>query len=118
MDWNYIKQFHKNPPTYSLIRHPDIQAKYELDKSEVGFIDKLFNSLFKYNQDYVIVPNDYPYYFIDDTKHYVYWSKKPINYSKLEENIEKLFNDYIYFENSQGNRSIRDIHHVHIFVKN
>tara|TARA_Y100001980_G_C14555990_1_gene345965 strand:- start:5146 stop:5502 length:357 start_codon:yes stop_codon:yes gene_type:complete len=118
MDWNYIKQFHKNPPTGVLHRHPDIQKKYELNKSKVGYVDDLFKRLFKYNQEYVIVPNTYPYHFKDDTKHYIYWSQKPIDYCQLEGNLEKLHKEYIYFENLNGNKSIKGIHHAHIFFKN
>jgi hypothetical protein len=117
MDWLYISQFHKNPPNFILGRESRIQNRYELNKSKNNYSTNLFKRLFKYNQEYVIVPNTYPYHFIDNTRHFLYWSQNPIDYNQLEANIEKLGKEYIYFENLDGNKSIRDIYHVHVFFK-
>lgn len=117
MDWIFISQFHKNPPTFQLKREKHVQDKYNKNKSKSGYNTDLYNRLFKYDQDFVIVPNTYPYHFVDGTEHLIYWSKKIINYSQLEENIEKLCKEYIYFENLDQNKSIKDIHHAHIFIK-
>ena len=117
MDWNFISQFHKNPPTFQLEREKRIQDKYNLNKSKPGYNKDLFKRLFKYNEEFVIVPNTYPYHFVDGTKHLLYWSQKPIDCSELERNINKLCKEYIYFENLDNNKSIKDIYHAHIFVK-
>lgn len=117
MDWKYISQFHKNPPTFQLKRDDSIQEKYNNNKSKYGYSKDLFRRLFKYNEEFVIVPNTYPYHFVDGTKHLLYWSQKPINFNQLEEEINKFGKEYIYFENLLENKSIKDIYHAHIFIK-
>ena len=117
MDWNFISRFHKNPPTFPLKRAQDIQELYDRNKSKPDYSKDLFKRLFKYNQDFVIVPNTYPYNFVDGTKHLLYWTQKKINYKQLEEEMNKLGKEYIYFENLDNNKSIKDIYHAHIFIK-
>ena len=118
MDWNYIKQFHKNPPDNQLMRHPLVQKQAVSWMKHKHNIDSLEKELMLDKTSWVITPNKYPYYFTDNTKHLVFWSKNPINYNELEKIINENtdFTNYIFFENKKNNKSIPHIHHAHIFI--
>ena len=117
MDWSFIKQFHRNPPTIQLKRHPTIEESYQKSK-ENGSKDyegKLYNRIFgNVETDWALTPNDYPYNFSDGTQHYLLWFKGDVDYSLLEKRVEDL--ECIYFENLDSNKSIKSIRHVHLFI--
>ena len=113
MDWNYIKKFHLNPPIERLYRRQDVQADYDKHKLSEN---NLRAKLFKRGEVWVMTKNNFPYYFIDDTQHYVIWFRDNINY-KLIEFLLRDYDDIVYFENHQNIKSIRSIPHVHIFLK-
>jgi len=117
MDWNYISQFHKNPPNIRLYREETIQHKYDKNRQSSDYSIGLFNRIFDSNQETVLTINEYPYHFIDNTQHYIYWTQGTIDYNKLEEELKDLGKEYIYFENLKGNKSIKNINHVHVFIK-
>tara|TARA_Y100001972_G_C7651991_1_gene327929 strand:+ start:2046 stop:2393 length:348 start_codon:yes stop_codon:yes gene_type:complete len=112
MEWKDIEPFHKNAPKYGIIRHPEVQRKYDEDKTTE---EELRKELFKNNEIWIMKKNKYPYYFKDNTKHYLIWFNNEINYNL----IDFLLRDYdkvIYFENDIENKSIKTISHVHIFI--
>tara|TARA_Y100000022_G_C13201017_1_gene352725 strand:- start:319 stop:687 length:369 start_codon:yes stop_codon:yes gene_type:complete len=117
MDYNYISQFHKNPPKIRLYRHKDVDEEYKkfLLKHPDHNIN-LAKTLFKDNNTWIITPNKFPYHFIDNTEHLIIWFKGDVNYNL----IDFLFREeeIIYFENLSSNKSIPNIRHVHIFKKN
>lgn len=113
MDWNYIKRFHLNPPIEQLYRRQDVQSDY--DKYKLSEND-LKAKLFKRGEIWVMTKNKFPYDFIDDTQHYVIWFRQKINY-KLIKFLLRDYDDVVYFENHQNNKSILSIPHVHIFLK-
>lgn len=118
MDWKFISKFHKSPPTMKLSRKPDVQSSYLKNMKKSNYVNDLYKRIFVGGIDNVLVKNTYPYYFVDDTQHYVYWSKADINYDRMNEELRRVGKEYIYFENEIENKSVKDINHVHVFFKN
>tara|TARA_B100001094_G_scaffold272736_1_gene278749 strand:- start:81 stop:440 length:360 start_codon:yes stop_codon:yes gene_type:complete len=118
MDWNYIQQFHRNPPDNQLLRHPLIQNQAIAWMKHKDNINVLKKELMLDKTPWVITPNKFPYHFIDKTKHLIFWSNNSINYDELEKIIQENtdFKNYIFFENKKNNKSIPEIHHAHIFI--
>ena len=115
MEWKDILPYHKNPPTDQLYRSIDVQReydKYRLNEDE----NQLRKRLFSRDEVWVMTKNKYPYHFIDDTQHYVIWFRDKINY-KLIEFLLRDYEDVVYFENINKNKSINSIPHVHIFLR-
>ena len=113
MEFKDIVKYHRNAPKTKLDRHPDIQKAYDNDKTtEKELRSRLFNN----NQVWVLTENKYPYYFIDNTKHYVMWFDKKINYTLINFLLRE-YDQIVYFENIQQCKSIKSIPHVHIFIK-
>ena len=116
MDFEYIKKFHKIGTTQKLKRKKEIEEIYNKNKeNKMNYEENLKQELFKNNSSWVITLNKYPYHFIDNTKHYLFWFKGDINYNL----IEFCYRDkeIVYFENIEGCKSIKSINHVHIFIK-
>tara|TARA_Y100000114_G_C11686840_1_gene291509 strand:- start:499 stop:840 length:342 start_codon:yes stop_codon:yes gene_type:complete len=112
MEWKDIALFHKNPPTIRIPRQEHVQSLYDKEKlSEEELKSKLFSN----NKVWVMTKNKFPYHFIDDTQHYLIWFKNKPNF-KLVEFLLRDY-EYVYFENSPENRSIKGISHVHVFIK-
>ena len=88
--------------------------KYNLKLSKNYEID-LYNRIFGNNQrDWVIMKNEYPYNFIDDTHHYVVWFKGDLKRDLLYY-LERL-GCCVYFENKKKKKTIKSIRHIHLFV--
>jgi hypothetical protein len=119
MEWNDILQFHKNSPGLQLKRHPYVQRDYNRHRMmNKDYVKDLRKSLFSDKSvEWVLNENTYPYHFIDNTKHYIYWSKVPIIEEDMVTILDGMNKKYIYFENSPNNRSIPSIYHYHIFFR-
>jgi hypothetical protein len=113
MEWEDIVQYHKNPPKHRIYREDNVQYLYESDKQTEG---ELYNKLFINNSNWVLTPNKYPYYFKDNTEHYIFWSKGNVDYGILESVLSGLGREYVYFENDSNNKSIKSISHAHVFL--
>lgn len=116
MDWNFIKQYHLNPPIFDMKRKDNIQQKY-IEYKKTFNINDFKKNLFKNNCNWIVRKNDFPYEFKDNTKHYLIWFKedKFLNYNI----INFLFRDYefVCFENINKYKSITEIRHIHIFIR-
>lgn len=127
--WDFIKQFHNNPPSINIKRKKEIEEKYVLHKKKlkdknINIEDYLDNLLFKNNFKYIITKNDFPYNLENNIEHKLLW----INPNYINLFNDKLINEiinmrmrgktYVYFENIDNNKSIKSIRHYHIFVNN
>ena len=128
INWEQLKLHHLNPPTYKIIRNDNIQKKYNkyinsLNKSiDNIIIDKYFN---KDDKIFCIDKNMFPYYTENNIYHYILWINptKKINDIEIYNYINLYYCNYtikkniIYFENNFKNKSIQNIRHFHIFIK-
>tara|TARA_B110001469_G_C9424184_1_gene216055 strand:+ start:224 stop:589 length:366 start_codon:yes stop_codon:yes gene_type:complete len=116
MDWNFIKQFHLNPPTIVLKRNLIIEEQYKSDFKK-NYEHDLYNIIFgKVETNWVLTPNKYPYDFKDKTQHYLIWFKGDVDYDLLEYILSDI--QCAYFENIESNKSIKSIRHIHLFIPN
>ena len=119
MDWNFIKQFHRNPPNIVLKRECIVEEQYQSDlkKCSKNYEDDLYNRIFgKVDRNWELTTNEYPYHFKDGTVHYLIWFKGDVDYSLLESALINV--ECAYFENLASKKSIKSIRHIHLFIPN
>lgn len=72
-----------------------------------------------------LVPNNFPYdkvlKYLPKVKHYCLWSlKRKLTDEEINKYIKKDFpkSEWIYFERKMGHKSVPEIWHCHVFIKN
>lgn len=131
--WERLVTLHRNPPTDKISRNQQIQLKYEkfmndIKEKNINLNDYIYERfLNKVNVNFI--ENTFPYDIEDNCYHYVIWFDNEyfkkvtssINENKIIDNIVRSKfknNEYIYFENISGNKSVAKIKHFHVFIKN
>lgn len=116
MDFEYIQQFHLNPPKILLKRTKYMEDKYQTSKRKCeNYEENLYSRLFPNPEcDWCILPNHYPYYFKDKTRHYLIWYKGDVTFDYFKNALDHI--GAVYFENSFNNKSIKSIKHIHVFL--
>jgi hypothetical protein len=119
-DWQYLQKYNLSIVVDKFPRKKEIEEKYMNDitkEQKLNYIKQLLKT-----NDYHLVPNDYPYDISSNIQHYVFWYK---NTYSLEDaltislsHFHKTSNEIIIFVNDITNKSVLDINHYHIFVKN
>lgn len=130
MEWDYIKQFHLNPPPTAvyLPRNKEVEVRYQQHKKEFKSIkDYILNTHFDSNsidQGWVIVDNEFPYDCQSNIRHFLIWiyPGKELSDQQIIGIIQEYMNnnghsEYAYFRNVPAIRSVLEIDHFHIFVK-
>ena len=115
MDFDFIKQFHRNPPLAKLPRNECVEEEYQNAEKQ-----DLRAEFFTGKNEWSLTTNKYPYNFTDNTKHYLLWFRDDkVDYSLVEELfiVYEIGEEVVFFENLENNRSIKGIRHIHIFVK-
>ena len=117
MDFEYIQQFHLNPPTFALKRTKYMEDKYQASKRKCeNYEEDLYSRLFPNSEcDWCILPNEYPYHFKDKTRHYLIWYKGELEFNYFKNALDQI--GAVYFENFPSNKSIKSIKHIHVFLK-
>tara|TARA_Y100001970_G_C14183685_1_gene831287 strand:- start:964 stop:1389 length:426 start_codon:yes stop_codon:yes gene_type:complete len=125
IEWDQLKFFHKNPPKYSL---PKSLKDYNMYKNRLSNVKNIYLYLiekyFKNNDFFILEPAEFPYYVDININHRILWfnpkfyRKIKINDKFIEQILKKKINNnkYIYFENKNVNKSIKNIIHVHVFT--
>ena len=117
MDEDYLLQFSiLNPPKHVLGRTKQVEERYNgsiKNGSHKFFLDYLKQRL--KTESPMLLENMFPYNTKDNIKHYCIWYAEPFD-------IEQFLKDYnlttiTYFENDIRLKSIKDISHIHVFVK-
>jgi len=129
MEWDDLQKYNR----VMLVKHiftrtPYIQYLYEINIKNVNQYEYICKNIIKDNL-YVIVKNRFPYDLADDIEHNIIWFN-PKYYSKwrrtiiydndyIENIIHRKFSNkpYIYFMNSNQSQSIKNISHIHLFIK-
>ena len=116
-----------NPPNKTITRRPDIEFFYKhhlslLKLKNITIEDHLINKLFNNNEQYKLIINEFPYW-VNDATHWLLWFNLNYNLNikeKTEEIVNKYFPDkeVVMYENNESNKTIKEIRHTHIFVKN
>lgn len=113
---------------FHFLKNELMQNSYENHKL---ICKKKYNSLFGHilnnvvnhfkKSDVVIAPNTFPYDFEPTISHYLIWSKTRLdNDSILNEiklNIDCDLYDYLWFENTDQNKSVPEIFYVHLILR-
>ena len=142
LSWSYLKKYHTNPPTIIFPRKDEVLEKYTIFKTKLinknlSTKDYIQNNYFKKKENYIFIKNNFPYELEDNILHFVLWfhTKFTNNSSNnfpndlnnheifikkcIKESFKEFDNyEYIFFENNLNCRSIPDIRHVQVFMKN
>ena len=111
-----------NPPMEMLGRAPDVQEKYDIfastNQTRSSFISTI-KEILQY-KPYHFVPNNFPYHTVPNIYHWVCWYNQDKNPDKIIIELKKKYGISIvtYWKNYSHNMSIREINHIHIFIKN
>ena len=122
MDWKTLNAFDFSKKIY---RKPEVQKKYEGEMNKYLNYEKYILNKFLNNKLYNLQPNTYPYDLQPNIKHCVLWLNPIINKDilykkKFIEGILKSYipnKEFIFYMNSQKNKSIKQIPHYHVFIK-
>lgn len=121
-----------NPPNKSITRRPDIEFFYKnhiksLEKKNIETKEYIINKFFKNNDtQFVLTINEFPYW-VQDATHWLLWfnpnnyKNKNVNIKEITENlVKKNFpnKEVVMYENLNSNKTIKNIKHSHIFIKN
>ncbi|KAI9255980.1 hypothetical protein BY458DRAFT_589109 [Sporodiniella umbellata] len=74
---------------------------------------------FPADQDYLILPNDFPYSVTPGIRHLLIWSRKPLEKPWVESLLAANFQGWetTFFVNPPELQSIRRLPHVHVFMR-
>jgi hypothetical protein len=122
MEWDELLRFHKSPPKCSFGRKHEVQALYDTHlvkhKSSAGISQHIRNTVLPHGTDWALVPNTFPYDVASNIEHMLLWTSDSTTCSTPDAILRSCgLKEYIYFENNPCNRSVKDIHHLHVFVK-
>jgi hypothetical protein len=98
-------------------RNLENSTKYNLYLLNKEQIDLNF---IKFDKDWGITINKFPYNLEKDIFHYVLWfnSSEERSIQEIENVINRINPKPVWFINSVENRSVKTFFHVHIFTKN
>lgn len=129
-NWNYVRQFHLNPPTKHkyLPRTPEMNQKYDFYKQSIAnlgdfLLHRIFNTSEKINLGWQILPNNFPCFLEENIDHLVLWIHPSKNYtlSELGEILQKFlcsqYKEWIFYQNLPHVRSVPQITHYHVFAR-
>jgi hypothetical protein len=137
--WEILKKFHRTVPIYSIDRHHLIENKYkEFRQKKTRTIEQYLMNMFDKNQNkfrimswFRLIPCDFPYNVEKGIDHWILWiNPKNVSIKYTKKEVEKIIKnymeyysplfkyfEYIFFENSVKNQSIKQIKHYHIFFR-
>jgi len=125
MQWNNLKKFHLYNSSYAFERTDEVNKNYSeyksrLSKEGVSVADDIKSRFIK--ERIVVRKNDFPYNLSFEITHLVAWTFEDVLLEEVIEELKKLgmieIEDFIAFQNSPDLRTVQDIKHYHIFVKN
>ena len=118
--WQYLQKYNLSKVIDKFPRKTEIEEKYMNDMTKQQKLNYIKQKL--KTDDYYLIPNDYPYDLSEDIKHYVFWCKETYSLEDVLKiallYFKKTSNEIIVFVNDITNKSVLDINHYHIFVKN
>ena len=88
--------------------------------------DHIINNHFNNNNEFVLIINEFPYW-VNDATHWICWfnpnheSYHTLNVrEKTEQIIKNNFPNkkVVMYENIDSNKTVKDLKHSHIFIKN
>ena len=137
ISWDILCKYHRCSPVERIGRNEETELEYQkhlnLLKQKNIPIEKHITDNILCNNQVILVENTFPYWTTDDIRHYCIWwnycGKNKLNIDEYDDYIhfllEEKFNkqmkpleDYIYFENIAENKSIPQIFHIHVFLRN
>ena len=117
-DYYFLKNIYckeNNKIYYPLERNNIVKKKYDNSKKSTlhtEYKENIRKNIL--NHGYIITINNYPYNVEKNIIHNIIWCNK--NKDEIKNILDCLYNEYVFFNNIQENKSIKDIEHYHIFV--
>ena len=127
----FIRMLDGKTSNVALVRDRDTQSLYECRPLRLRneFIASLFDErLVSPDIPFRFVPNNFPYFVENGIIHYVFWIRPGYQIDHERKSLRKTIGrhvmsrfhrplDFYYFRNSDENKSIAEIEHYHVFVR-
>lgn len=133
LSWDKLLELHKNPPNIRIMRNDNIQLEYDkfikyIKDNNININDYIYRK-FLNDKKVNFTPNTFPYDIDHNCNHYIIWFDTIYFEELLKKNAQDeiinyivrtkfINNNYIYFENLNHNKSVLNVKHFHIFIKN
>lgn len=132
ISWDLLKEYEKNPPKSSkTYRTKKVNEeynihKYKLKQQNITLSQHIIKTVFNNNSNKIIKleSNPFPYFIEDNVKHYLLWLNPLVKNTNINllDHIPPIFNKYkddriAIISNTKDARSIPEIDHIHIFIK-
>ena len=132
LSWNALCRFRLAPPRDKLVRSPEVQHDYDHYKSQncgemaVGIAERLSKlrgcsaNLFPAAPNTVVAVNNFPYWCEGNIRHLVVWAESENHFTYIRQVLESTLGaeNLVLFCNLENNKSIQELPHLHLFVKN
>jgi hypothetical protein len=130
--WDLLKEYEKKPPkSSSTYRTKNVNDAYKIHKSRlkqqnITLSQHIIKSVFNNNPNEIIKleSNSFPYFIEDNVKHYLLWLNPLVKHTNINllDHIPYQFNKYkdeniAIISNTKEARSIPEIDHIHIFIR-
>ena len=124
VSWKYLKENIIND-TFEMSRSPKNEERYSRFKREKGDLNLYIINTYLKNKTFVILPNAFPYELRKGIAHYVMFSIDNISNVSNISNISDFLSAYfkkpkdhiLWYINPSHLRSIPNVWHCHIFIK-
>ena len=130
--WARLLTLHCNPPTDKITRKDTIQFEYNkfikyIKDNKININEYIYKKYLN-GKNVNFTENSFPYDIDDNCHHYIIWFDNEYFKNVTQNiNINSIINDivrnkfkdneYIYFENLANNKSVVNIKHFHVFIK-
>lgn len=119
--WKELLFYNNNPPDVPFPKGITVYNKYKEHLKNINNIfDYLTNYLFKQDDFFVIKNADFPYYVSEYITHKILWFNPKyynnVNYEFVNNILKRKYKNYIVFENTTKNKSVKLIIHFHFFI--
>lgn len=121
--WKELLFYNKNSPLVSLPKGLTVYNKYKNHSKNINDIHSyLIKKFFNNNNFYTIKDADFSYYVSEYIVHKIIWfnpiyfNNINIDYNYVKTILNNKFNNFIVFENTQNNKSVKKIKHFHFFI--
>ena len=130
LTWEELCGFRETPPTTQLVRSEHVQREYEAYKAALSgkrsVAEDIAQRLWVHRSmshfesvNAVIAVNNFPYHCERDIRHLVIWMENENEFQQLLFELERKVdpNSFIIFSNHRWNKSVLDLPHYHLFLK-
>jgi hypothetical protein len=128
MDWDRLKLYHGCTIVDDIFCRTPIVDKMYKEHSKDKNLNEYIYKMHIHSNLFILLPNIFPYDLKDNIRHYVLWFNPKYYMNRENIILDKLYlnnivrqrfpnNDYVYIVNSDKYKSVKEIYHIHVFIR-